>query len=713
VEQLARMSRLLEAVVDADAAGRRAWLEALPEEHRDLEPALRRALLSPAGQALAALPPLAVPADAATASRHAPGDLVGPYRLVRELGSGGMAEVWLAQRADGAFRRDVALKMPSRTEEREELARRFAVERDILAALEHPHIARFYDAGLAEDGTSYLALEYVAGTTLLRWADERGLGTRARIELFLQVLAAVQYAHDRGVLHRDLKPSNVLVTEPGGVRLLDFGVGRLMERPAEADLTRLYGRALTPGYASPEQLAGSSLGPASDVWSLGVVLHELLTGRRPHADDAAERSAHVLRGDLAAIVRKALAPSPAGRYAGAAAFAADLRRYLADEPVDAVPPSLAYRAGKLVRRHRAGAIQAAVVVVVVGLLGHQVMRRAPSPPQPPASAPAPQATDSRAEARMLVLQGDIYTNGPFERDTQRAEVAYKQAIALDPQAGLPWAKLAFLHLNLAERSPAVQAEHHALAARAIEAALRVEPDLLAAHAARFRYAVRVDHAWAQARAALDRMRAIDPVDMAWLPACEATYAAIMGRLDEAIRIQRLVVERDPANAPGLGALAFYALQEDRYEESWALLHAERELNPHAAGIHALMGVNLALLGRGADALTEIGAEPHEGYRLWAAALVHAMAGRRDEADAALAALKGQPQGNAYRIGQVHAMRGQKALAFEWLARGCAERDSGCESIRVDRFVRGVRDDARYKALLQKLKLNADPPPAGS
>jgi len=278
-EQLARMSRLLDDVVDADEPSRRKWLQALPPEHRDLEPALRRALFAaPHGGEL----PGTLPKIDGTASCLHAGDWVGPYRLVQLLGSGGMAEVWLARRADGAFQREVALKTPARLLEREDLAQRFAIERDILASLEHPHIARFYDAGTSHDGRPYLALEYVPGRTLLRWADEHRLGLRARVELFGQVLDAVQYAHDKGVLHRDIKPGNVLVTDAGQVNLLDFGVARLIEREADADMTNSYGAALTPAYASPEQLRGEGLNASSDVYSLGVVLYELLSGRHPH-----------------------------------------------------------------------------------------------------------------------------------------------------------------------------------------------------------------------------------------------------------------------------------------------------------------------------------------------------------------------------------------------------------------------------------------------
>jgi eukaryotic-like serine/threonine-protein kinase len=220
------------------------------------------------------------------------GQQLGPYRLERMLGQGGMGTVWLAERADGLFQRKVALKLPHRNLLDTASSERFARERDILARLSHPWIARLFDAGVSPDGHPYLALEYVAGQSLTAHCDERRLGLRARLELMQQVLSAVQYAHQNLVIHRDIKPGNILVTDNDQVRLLDFGISKLMvegQAAHDSELTQLAGRALTPDYAAPEQLAGQAVSTASDVYALGVVLYMLLCGRRPFTTQNGQR----------------------------------------------------------------------------------------------------------------------------------------------------------------------------------------------------------------------------------------------------------------------------------------------------------------------------------------------------------------------------------------------------------------------------------------
>jgi len=418
--QMARMSELLDGALPTGLPARRRWLDALAPGDADLLPALEHVLFTRADEA--ALGELTLPRilpQAREPGGLAPGGIVGPYVLERELGSGGMADVWLARRADGALRRDVALKIPAAAPSRGDLEQRFERERDILAALDHPHIARFYDAGVTAEGLPWIAMEYVRGESLIRWCDARHIEIRARVALFLQVLDAVAYAHARQVLHRDIKPSNILVTEAGQAQLLDFGVaGLLYEEADPAAITRHFGRPMTPEYASPEQLRGEVASVRSDVYSLGVVLFELLAGERPfgralstqalldHAaghipapdpstlagEDAARardltRSslARCLRGDLDAIVRKALSLDPDERYAGPAELARDLRRHLEGEPVQARAGGLPYRAAKALRRHRAtvvttlGTVAVAAAAVSYALWHASAARPAPAP----------------------------------------------------------------------------------------------------------------------------------------------------------------------------------------------------------------------------------------------------------------------------------------------------------------------------------------------
>ncbi|HEY1417728.1 MAG TPA: serine/threonine-protein kinase, partial [Myxococcaceae bacterium] len=349
-----RIAELVDQGLALPPAARPGWLDMLFRREPSVAPAVRRLIEARVAETETMASPVLLSGTA-----HVPGDRVGPYVLVELLGSGGMGEVWLARRDDGAFRRDLALKLPLLDARRREVAQRFARERDILARLEHPHIARLYDAGV-DRNQPYLAMERVVGEHVTSWADARRLDVDGRIELFLQVLSAVQYAHANLVLHRDLKPSNILVTDEGEVRLLDFGVATLLdpEGPAlDTPLTRATGRALTPAYASPEQILGAPLSTASDLYSLGVVLFELLTGVRPYQVEggtpaqlaveilqahpllpsstvdepmseirgtSARRLRARLERDLDGILLRTLARRPEDRYPGVEALAEDL-----------------------------------------------------------------------------------------------------------------------------------------------------------------------------------------------------------------------------------------------------------------------------------------------------------------------------------------------------------------------------------------------------
>jgi tetratricopeptide (TPR) repeat protein len=317
------------------------------------------------------------------------GQALGAYTLVAPLGQGGMGTVWRAERNDGRFTRLAAIKfltvaLKHRGEDR------FRHEGRILGRLTHPHIANLIDAGVSETGQPYLVLEHVDGVPIDRYCDEHGLDVTARVRLFLDVLAAVAHAHSHLIVHRDLKPSNVLVTRDGQVKLLDFGIAKLLEDDAVAgaSLTRDGDVAMTPQFATPEQLTGAAVSTATDIYGLGVLLYLLVTGQHPaqsslrspadlmkaiveqappRASDAGvdPRTRRLLRGDLDTILAKALRKDPNDRYPSATAFADDLRRYLGHEPIAARPDAFAYRAVKFIRRNRWPVAAAAAVFIML------------------------------------------------------------------------------------------------------------------------------------------------------------------------------------------------------------------------------------------------------------------------------------------------------------------------------------------------------------
>jgi eukaryotic-like serine/threonine-protein kinase len=391
-QEMARLSELLDQALPLTPTGRRRWLAALPPEDHPLLHALRDSLTGEDPESdlqLRLENPARIDGGAEEPARPArqPGERLGAYELLRLLGIGGMAEVWLARRADGVFDRHVALKIPRLGRVPQEMAERFARERRILAVLECPGIARLYDAGVDDLGVPYFAMEYVQGETLTAWCTARSLETAERLQLFLQVLEAVSHAHAQHVVHRDLKPSNILVTAQGEVRLLDFGVARLLQEDTGAPaLTRQYGRPLTPEYASPELLHGDGIDARSDIYSLGIVLHELLLGRRPAQQGSGTDALPPLPADLLDIVRRAIATLPDDRYPDVAAFAAALRPHASKHA--------AYRVSLPSLRHGLTAA-VALALLATGALAYRHFAPAlpPAPPVPPLpAAPVASAT---------------------------------------------------------------------------------------------------------------------------------------------------------------------------------------------------------------------------------------------------------------------------------------------------------------------------------
>jgi Tol biopolymer transport system component/serine/threonine protein kinase len=415
-ERWQKVKEVLEAYLERPRGERSVWLEEAcpgdPEVRREVE-----SLAASYEEAGDLLEEPALGREETPEDRE--GRRVGPYRIVREIGEGGMARVYLGVRADDAFRREVAIKLVKRGMDYEFILRRFRKERQIMATLDHPHIARLLDGGATEDGTPYFVMEYIGGLPIDAHCDTHRLNVRERLELFRTVCSAVECAHERGVVHRDIKPGNILVTPDGAPKLLDFGIAKIVDPDGwtgSIDRTLTVLRLMTPEYASPEQVRGDPVTAATDVYSLGVLLYELLTGHRPYRlrsraphemaqaicevepekpSTAVRRVEEITRprdgtratvtpasvgearrirpeklrrtlaGDLDNIVLMAMRKDPARRYASAVEFSEDVRKYLEGRPVRARKDTLAYRGGKFVERNRtalAGAVIAAVAL---------------------------------------------------------------------------------------------------------------------------------------------------------------------------------------------------------------------------------------------------------------------------------------------------------------------------------------------------------------
>ena len=477
------LSPLLDRALDLSDAEREAWLETLRSESPELAAELSAVLSGEAAADQRGF--LSGPLDVSLAGLR-----LGAYTLARPLGHGGMGSVWLAQRTDGRFEGLAAVKLLNLALLSAAGQERFRREGSVLARLSHAGIARLLDAGVGPGGQPYLVLEYVEGEPIDAYAEARHLSRERRIRLVLQVLAAVGHAHANLVVHRDLKPSNILVTPDGAVKLLDFGIAKLLDAEgsgAHSTLTADAGRAFTPQFAAPEQVRGDPVTTATDVYASGVLLYLLLSGRHP-TGEGCRTPADAIRalfdvvparlglGDLDTILARALRKEPRERYQTVAALEDDLTRYLRREPVSARADSLAYRARKFVLRHRMGVAAAAVTIAGLGaatvfsVAQMRVARR-----QRDAAVDARQRTDAQIEFQSLLMSqlGD--------RPITMRDILDRGRVMLERQYGRDPRLLASLLLQLSDRYAELGdgAVRRALLARAesIATAARDWPDL--------------------------------------------------------------------------------------------------------------------------------------------------------------------------------------------------------------------------------------------
>ena len=606
-----KVFELLDSAFEVPAPERTAWLETLHDVPAPLADALRELLALKERQGtrefLQQLPQFTLtpddPAMAETPDTAVAGDQIGPYRLITRLGRGGMSSVWAAERTDGLLKRRVALKLPHVSWALPELKERMARERDILASLEHPNIARLYDAGILEDGRPYLALELVDGRPIDVYCAERGADVHSRVAIALQAARAVAYAHSRMVVHRDLKPSNILVDHAGQVRLLDFGISKLLElQPGESPQATQFGsRAFTPDYASPEQIRGESVTASTDVYSLGVVLYQLLSGALPYpprapgkpidetlprADPpppsatAPERAlGQALRGDLDTIVLKAMKSAESERYSGMQALAEDLERFLHGAPVLARPDSTWYRLRKYTARNRVAlrAVAAAVTLtlaVSVGLAIHRSrqqnaesekavatfadnLAQIAMPRTPPSKDLV--AYHEYLQARALMIR-------PTEENLREVLRLTQSAIARDPNFAQAYAVFAganLMHLDFGYSRP----EALAVAEPAVHRALALNPSHPGAHASLGVIAAHRSD-WLAAEVHFKKAFELDD-GSGRIP---ARYAEIVlnstGRLREALRIFQVQLRKTPTHCRGAMQVAVaFGTQPDHGSEA--------------------------------------------------------------------------------------------------------------------------------------------------
>lgn len=582
----------------------------------------------------------------------AAGPLVPGYRILGRLGRGGSGTVYLAEQVRPEFSRIVALKIVDRAGDADS-ARRVEDERRILAQLEHPGIARLYDAGLTPSGQPFLAMERVDGSPISEHCERRALTVEARLELFLSVLEAVDYAHRSGVVHRDLKPGNILVSADGQAKLLDFGIARVVAAEGEEEETRTLSRAMTPAYASPEQVLGQRVTAASDIYSLGVVLYELLAGTSPYLVDgtrfatfedavrgqdpeppstAVTRSTHVppgadarpererrrraLRGDIDAVVLRALRKEPAARYGSVREFAHDLRQVLAGQPVEARTANRRYRWLRRLRRHRRSLAAAAVVAAALGLLALPATR---ARLLAVLSLEVEDGLDVYAAAGRGDTGSEALVRGAealrrFEPLAARESFA-EAAVRLEgqPLEALAWDGQARAEELLGEASAVVAAGRAAELARRLETLPAVEQERLRLRGLAAR------GSWEPAVAGLDRLfgRAPDRVDIGF-----DLFAALLlsgqteaaeGALERIGQIAALArgPRRDPRLDLGEAEVAFRLGEHQRSAAAavrgrqWAEEHGSPALALRARRLHAEALARLDLREEASGELTAI------------------------------------------------------------------------------------------------------------
>ncbi len=650
------------------------------------------------------------------------GHIIGPWRLVEEIGHGGMGTVWLGVRADGAFEKQVAVKLVSRGLDTEVVLRRFQQERQILASLNHPHITALLDGGTTTDGLPYFVMEYVEGQPITAYCRERALPLRARLELFRAVCDAVEYAHRNRVLHRDLKPSNILVTAGGIPKLLDFGIAKLLNAGPEPGTTVTVGplRVLTPEYASPEQVRAEPASESGDVYSLGVLLYELVAGRRPYEFQtrSPEEIATVvcerepvrpstaarqpqLKGDLDSIVMMALRKEARFRYASVAALSLDLQNYLQGRPVRAVRQTFRYRAVKFLNRQ--GAWVAAALAMALAVAGMAVwqstQRQAPAPSASYRRSPVAEANDYYERA-IAVDKADW--------DLPRMIRLLQRAVELDPNFAAGRSRYGFYQLLMIDGGLSNDPVWLDRAETELKRVEREDPNSALNHAylaALSYYRRRWDEVEKHANTAVR----LDPAEVdgrIWL----IDVLRLRGDWPQAIRLCRQMLEREPAWWPARMILAAIYRYSGDLED--CIRENEKTLEQNARIIYAISGLACAHLDRGdpAKARQTLGRARPEDRRNYALRLTWALllaregsaeAAHREADQEVLRWAELFPEGPVM-VAEIYSVLGDAENALAWLEKGVRGGDLRKSWLLRDPHLANLRKHPRFQQILDSI-----------
>ena len=570
------------------------------------------------------------------------GRRAGAYVIIREIGQGGMGTVYLAARADGYFEKEVAIKILNRGAASEDMLRRFGVEREVLARLDHPNIARLIDAGTLDDGRPYFVMEYVDGLPITRYVEERTRSLTERLNLFLKVSAAVEAAHHKSVIHRDLKPNNILVNHEGEPKLLDFGIAKVIGSNANPlEMTSFKQQRFTPSSASPEQVKGEPVTVLSDIYSLGVVLYEMLTGVRPHRFETShptdeelvevickqppglpslavkdrERQ-HQLRGDLDAILLRALQKEPSLRYSSVAEFAEDVRRHLAGKPVRARGSKAGYSVRTALHDRRVQIASAVMMLCLVGFgMGLIVWSHLNSVVRAGSGAPLTNKTGIADDLYLRARESFFQNNYPNSINL------LEQAISHDPHFALAYCLLAQVHLYMyrfnEDRTPGRLDE----ARQAAETALRLAPKLPQSHLARAQFYYYGLHDYEQGLAELHTARSLGG-EQAEFVDLSALIERRLGRWNEAIRDAERAAELDPQNPFVVRNLVESYLSVRRFSDADRIAGkaikdaVTRDAVARGGSLWTLRTEALLSMGRIDEARTVIESSPEDTARLY-------------------------------------------------------------------------------------------------